>query len=188
MCNIGINTIRIDCYPEPRISDLCLGSCVSKFELKKSGYIQAIDYTIKYTRCLFLNFYIKNNFRKTLKKLPIIIENVRTNFNKLKKTKVRQFSIRIVNIQASGKFPVQINLQNINLTSLKNFELEVGQDIEPPVPHRHENLIPSGLTYLTIVLNKSNKLKIYNKGYFTIICTDCENFTTFKKLLDKIMA
>ena len=186
MDNCRINTIRIDCTPEPKASDLCSGSCVNKFNLDKAGIIRSSEYTIKFTRNLFLNVYVKNNFKKTLNSLPDIIENIRLNFNQFKIVKVQRFKIRIVNIQASGSFPARIDFDKINTDLLRNFDVEVGRNIEPPVPVFFGEKIPMSLTYLTLITNETNKLKLYHNGYFTIIAKDCDAYITLKECLRKI--
>ena len=186
MDNSRINTIRIDCLPEPKVSDLCSGSCVKKFNLAKAGIIRSSEYTIKFTRNLFLNVYVKNNFLKVLNNLPNIIENIRLNFNQFKKVKVQRYKLKIVNIQASGSFPDTIDLQKISVDLRRNFEVEVGQNTEPPIRLYFDEAIPQFLTYLTLIANESNKLKLYHNGYFTIIAKDCDAYVTLQKCLCKI--
>jgi hypothetical protein len=185
--HVRINSIRIDCAPLPhnKVGDLCLGSCTKAFKIDNSGYIRSYDYTIKYTRRLFLNFYIKKNFIKTLRRLPRIIENVRTQFNQFKKTKVRSFKIKLVNIQASGYLSKRIDLRNINTDIRKTFNIEIGRHIEPSVPITFTEQIPAGLTYLSII-SQTSKLKVYHNGCITIVASNCEHFLTLVNLLDKI--
>ena len=100
-----INMIKVDCRPNLCKCDLDLGAVRRKFQL--DGVNRCIfkkHYTLRYTSSLHLQFFIRHQFLDTLNKIPRIVKEIKTNFNKYKRTKVSYFrSMTITNMQCSGR-------------------------------------------------------------------------------------
>jgi len=180
-----INAVRVDCTPSPYISDLQPGS-----KIVDGHYIRREHFTVRYTYALYFNIYIKSNFSLVLYNLYDIVSEIRNELNKFKVTPVERHLIKITNIQGNGLLTNKIKFDRFDKICHPEVEIvEVGEfGIPQTIPWYNER-VPSKLNSLVLGLNKSTKIKIFHKGYYTIIANNSTNFNrailTLKRVLEK---
>lgn len=175
-----INFLRVDLKPKQIVADLCLASAQRVFNETKSGLIKHSQFTLKYTRSLHLQLYIRKPVTPSIfKGLIADIKTCLAKLNFVKKEKVYSFQeIRVINVQASGKFSYFSQSIWKHLRLPEDVVCELGTDhTEPSVPVKLSDIC-SGQLFRFIVLTyvSGNILKINNTGSFTIVCQDLEKY------------
>ena len=101
---LHVNSVRLDLRPyPPHAADLCLGSVNTLFPDQKQGYYKCRDFTLKYTRKLYITVFWRRPFRGRDHLISIIHQ-----LNSLKKTPVQYFTdTPVINIQCNGTLGVQ---------------------------------------------------------------------------------
>lgn len=182
---VKINTIRIDCLPQPRISDLNSANCHKHLGSQRPGYIRLNSIIVKYSLSLCLNIYIRRNFLNVLHNFNYIVKTLKRIFNQFKITPVKSYTFRTVNIQASGYIPEPIKLQRLH--SIDNHTIEIGGAEGNNTALPRNGTIPNSTGYIFVSVNKSNKLRLNYRGYFTIVATKPRTFVMVVELLERVL-
>lgn len=188
---LNTNAIRIDIIPAERIYDLCLGKASTLLK-SKNGRIFTDTLTVKFSRCMYIQLYLKSNFDYTcITKLTEVILWLRIILNSCKKTPVTKFKdICIKNIHGSGCLSIHyLDYQTVNYIKkeFNELDVEIGNNFsEPAIVVCNALSAHVTFRYVRILVDSSNLIRINRKGNFTIIAQTIEKYKTLIDIIYRI--
>ena len=175
----SINFTRIDIIPNRLTADLCSGSARKVLGSALDGIVRYKYFTLKYTRSLYIQLYIRKPFDSdSFRRHSLIVRRCIKKLNSVKRSKVIGFDqIKIRNLQGSGKFSTfhHTYWQKINVPT--EIVTEIGTDhTEPTLFIKQTDLIHHTYRFVVLKYKDGNILKINNTGSFTLVTQNLEEY------------
>ncbi len=178
MARFHLKLIKVDFKPEPKISDLNLGAAYNYLGTRKS-VIRYKNFTVKFTRNLTFQVFIKKAFIQTLRELPREIGRLARTLNVFKTERVRSYPKVSVNNILLQTYATDISFDDIKV-NYPHAKWFVGVGSEPTIPYSGD-LKNINYAKLDIQLNQhtNSKVRFYKNKRVSVIITRLDDFQEY---------
>ena len=184
-----IGFLKVDFIPQEYNSDLCLGTLTNQLNLdQRNRCIYFKDFTIKYTRALVFQAFVRNNFYHSLTILHGLVDILRDHFNKYKATKVSGFKrVHLNNFHGTGFFLCS-DFKWLSSDNLSDYYLRYSSNLQEnndlSIPFRGQ--IPANSQIVVISKQDFTLRLILRTKYFSAISKDFQSMQISLSILEDL--